>query len=626
MMAPQFSRFRRRARVAAVIASTLLFGASTGAQNPSGIILSDQWLALGPFSLAFEWGCGQSDLELLKEFIAPSSMALLVPQEGDEIEYDIGVAATTGYNGPPGLNGSPAWRLFNDGIEGDFFPDEDLDMRQDAANVGSASERVVTFVATYFEYLGSEPIDVEACAGSDDSVQVWIDKKLVVNDNDCRSRGQCQDTAPVTIAPGLHRIAMAVFNGNGDFGGSFGFKKDGEFITDFDPDWRFLGTDANGLVFPEAKFTVDVSSGNEPLTVQFDASASTTPSGSIAEYSWDFGDGEGGQGAKVSHTYQKGFFYSPRFTVTNSAQGSDWTEQIIDVRLPPQPTPPWSSADVGSPAIPGGERAEGECIGVFAGATTVGDTSDQFHFTYVPKAGTSYALTARIEEALWRPGAVAGIMLRETLDAGSRFAFAYAYNIGTSSGIQYAFLTRKAPGARALASRGELVQFPAKGYLRLERDGNEFRTYTSTDGHTWSPLYSTIFTTMSEDLLAGFAVAAGDSELARQSARITFCGIDFGPTGGMFHRGDADASGSINITDAIFVLNFLFLGGPAPACAEAANANDGSALNITSGIYLLNWLFLGGPEPSSPGPVGRPCGPDPDGSPSDLGCAAYTHC
>lgn len=45
-------------------------------------------------------------------------------------------------------------------------------------------------VATYFEYLGLEPMDFEMCVGSDDSVQVWIDAHMALNNNDCRGSGK----------------------------------------------------------------------------------------------------------------------------------------------------------------------------------------------------------------------------------------------------------------------------------------------------------------------------------------------------------------------------------------------------------------------------------------------------
>ncbi|MGQ9590331.1 MAG: thrombospondin type 3 repeat-containing protein [Planctomycetota bacterium] len=95
------------------------------------------------------------------------------------------------------------------------------------------------------------------------------------------------------------------------------------------------------------------------------------------------------------------------------------------------------------------------------------------------------------------------------------------------------------------------------------------------------------------------------------------------PVRPLFRRGDADANGGLNITDGIFVLNYLFLGGPEPPCAEASDANNDAGVNITDGIYILNFLFLGGPAPPAPGP--DDCGPDPDapGSAGDLGCAQY---
>ncbi|HVR76282.1 MAG TPA: DM13 domain-containing protein [Planctomycetota bacterium] len=64
-----------------------------------------------------------------------------------------------------------------------------------------------------------------------------------------------------------------------------------------------------------------------------------------------------------------------------------------------------------------------------------------------------------------------------------------------------------------------------------------------------------------------------------------------------FLRGDADKSGTRNITDAVFVLTFLFLGGPAPFCQPLADTNGDQNLNLSDPIALLGHLFLGTPEP-----------------------------
>ena len=89
-----------------------------------------------------------------------------------------------------------------------------------------------------------------------------------------------------------------------------------------------------------------------------------------------------------------------------------------------------------------------------------------------------------------------------------------------------------------------------------------------------------------------------------------------------FRRGDTNDSGDFNLTDGVFLLNFLFLGGPEPSCMDAADANDDGALNITTGVFIFNWLFLGGPSPTAPGT--EACGMDP--TPDDFGCAGYSNC
>ena len=95
-----------------------------------------------------------------------------------------------------------------------------------------------------------------------------------------------------------------------------------------------------------------------------------------------------------------------------------------------------------------------------------------------------------------------------------------------------------------------------------------------------------------------------------------------------FHRADPDSSGTTDISDAISILGYLFLGGTTPSCLESADVDNDAKINIADGIALLNWLFRSGPEPAPPGPAPAPCGldPDPAGSERNLGCESYVPC
>ena len=63
------------------------------------------------------------------------------------------------------------------------------------------------------------------------------------------------------------------------------------------------------------------------------------------------------------------------------------------------------------------------------------------------------------------------------------------------------------------------------------------------------------------------------------------------------NRGDANADGKVNVTDVIYLINYLFRGGPPPVEIEQGDANCDGKISITDVIYLINYMFKGGPVP-----------------------------
>lgn len=63
--------------------------------------------------------------------------------------------------------------------------------------------------------------------------------------------------------------------------------------------------------------------------------------------------------------------------------------------------------------------------------------------------------------------------------------------------------------------------------------------------------------------------------------------------------GDANGDQDINVSDAVYIINFVFVSGPAPDPMEAADANCDTAINVSDAVYIINFVFIGGPEPCS---------------------------
>jgi hypothetical protein len=61
--------------------------------------------------------------------------------------------------------------------------------------------------------------------------------------------------------------------------------------------------------------------------------------------------------------------------------------------------------------------------------------------------------------------------------------------------------------------------------------------------------------------------------------------------------GDANGDQSVNVADAVYLVNYIFKGGPAPDPVEAGDANLDEQVNIGDAVYLINFIFRGGPEP-----------------------------
>jgi hypothetical protein len=61
--------------------------------------------------------------------------------------------------------------------------------------------------------------------------------------------------------------------------------------------------------------------------------------------------------------------------------------------------------------------------------------------------------------------------------------------------------------------------------------------------------------------------------------------------------GDADGSGEINISDAVYLVCYIFLDCAAPSPRMAGDADCDGTISIVDVVYLVNYIFNDGPAP-----------------------------
>jgi hypothetical protein len=72
-------------------------------------------------------------------------------------------------------------------------------------------------------------------------------------------------------------------------------------------------------------------------------------------------------------------------------------------------------------------------------------------------------------------------------------------------------------------------------------------------------------------------------------------------TGPCTHCGDANNDAAVDIGDAVYLIQFVFAGGPAPDDCNIqygfGDSNGDDAVDISDADYLIEYIFAGGPCP-----------------------------
>jgi regulation of enolase protein 1 (concanavalin A-like superfamily) len=173
---------------------------------------------------------------------------------------------------------------------------------------------------------------------------------------------------------------------------------------------------------------------------------------------------------------------------------------------------PWANRDIGSPAAAGSATESSGTFTVRGAGSDIGSSSDQFHFVYQTVAG-DVDIRAQVDSIEYiHPWTKAGVMIRETLDATSRYASTFATPTDRTL-----FLRRVQADANSNSTNGPR----GSHWVRVARVGQLFTSYVSADGSSWKVVGSETIE-MGATVQVGLAVVSRDTSRA---AMATFANV-----------------------------------------------------------------------------------------------------
>jgi len=169
----------------------------------------------------------------------------------------------------------------------------------------------------------------------------------------------------------------------------------------------------------------------------------------------------------------------------------------------------WTANDVQSLAlwfrgIPAsvGSFSVGPPITMTAAGADIWGTADQFHYAYKRLSGLGSITAKVLSISNTDPWAKAGVMIRETLDSGSRHVMMV---VTPENGVSF----QRRPIAGTASEEDTQTDIAAPHWLRLTRSGNTFTGEYSVDGSSWETLGS-VDMPMLADVYVGLIVCSHD--------------------------------------------------------------------------------------------------------------------
>ncbi|MFK7925604.1 MAG: polysaccharide lyase family 7 protein [Bacteroidia bacterium] len=237
---------------------------------------------------------------------------------------------------------------------------------------------------------------------------------------------------------------------------------------------------------------------------------------------------------------------------------------------------PWQTTNIGTVSATGSASYSGSTFSIQGSGADIWNSSDEFRFVYQSMSGDGEIIAKVNSLTNTNSWAKAGVMIRESLSAGSKHAMTIA-RPGTG-GVSFQRRTSTNGGS----SHSSIGNVGLAEWVRIVRSGNSFTSYHSNNGSSWTQIGSAVNISMSSTVYVGLCVTShNDGTLT--TASISNVSVNAGstvPTGNLaLNKSTSQSSNYSNTSGQSF-----------KAVDGNTNGNwSGGSVTHTSGSQSNGW-------------------------------------
>ncbi len=200
-------------------------------------------------------------------------------------------------------------------------------------------------------------------------------------------------------------------------------------------------------------------------------------------------------------------------------------------------------------------------------------------------------------------GSVVWTQATYPVTAGSHtFMWEYAKDVSQSAGSDQAWVDQIIfpPVQNAVTPLGIVTATVPDGWVGMAYS-QQLTASGGTAPYTWTDLNNDLdssgLTLSGSGLLSGTPVKANQTSFTARVQDQASGTSGKAYTFMVYMNGDADGSDAVNISDAVYIIAYIFSGGSAPVPAGRGDTNCSGSVNISDAVYLISYIFSGGPAP-----------------------------